>query len=1850
MLKKFLIGLVLINMLSPFIGNACNVTPSFTYSLSNTCGIPTIVSASNTSSGSQNTASKYWWKVNYAMVTDTIIGKASQTLFLKRGGVNYVRLFVKDLNGCIDSANANITVTTSAKTILDQNQNYTYEPKWMNCLQFVTDPDSFRINFESADTLKNLRILWGDGSSDLTGNNLLPNTKKTHLYTTLGLYHLKIITTTGSCTDTVYGLVYNQRQPTAGIVGPVSGSNRGCVPHTLRIINNSYNISNNTTFAIDWGNGDMETKPYTAYQDTFFHTYRKGVCSGVIKITASNLCGGSFSTWNPIDISEKDKAKWTVTTTCVSTGNYIFQNNSTDKYCLIPDIKEYFWDFGDGTTFGWTTSKGNQSHNYKTEGDYIVKLIAKTACGNDTFRGLVRVFYNPVAAYTFDKNRGCKPLSVKLIDTSKGRGLNRKWTVVDGSLTKIFTDSILNYTFVNPGNNSVNLSVNNPCSTVSITKPFIVTDVPKAKFDTLYNRCIPVVTSFKNTSTSYFSSAKYTWHFGDGTSSTQKNPGTKIYNTPGTYTVKLYVTDSCGTDSMFRTFTAYGRPKSIVKGDSAGCSYTRSYFTNSSLGANDFLWLWGDNTFNTRTDTSYIQHIYYSSGNFNVKLIATNSNGCKDTSSAIIYIKAGAKADFTINNPAACAPATFKITNKSVYGKNYKWYANNILVSTDSLIADSILYTDTTIVRVKLVTNSLSTCRTDSMEKVYFTPKNPKALVTNIDSGCGPFKVVFNNPSTFAYRSSWNFSNGSVSNLKNPTVIFHPALNNDTNYLVKLRVQNWLGCADSTTTSIKVFPHPKANFSRSDTAACGPKFISFNNTSKTNNANPYSSLKHLWNFGDGTSDTATSPSHTFRPDPKKDTTYRILLRTTSINGCADSLYKTFKVFPRPTIKFTPDKLDGCALLPVNFANQSVPNDTGSIRIMSFNWNSGNGITSTSRDFNAVYNASLYGDTSYKVTLIGSTEHDCLDTLIKTITVHPNPIAKFNVTMPSFCTPVNLKTINASVSRDLYPLSHQWNFGNGYQSGSVDDSTIYINTTNKDIPFTITYQAISKFNCRDTASYNFIVHPKPIARFSISSNKICAPAQLFVADSSINAYTYYWGEGNNAIGNQTSQNLRLNGIKIFDTTYTIAHAVQSDKGCLSDTVYKAVLVIGQPLAEFNYSKDSACMREALSLINNSLGSARFNWNFGDNNTSTAVHPKHLYKDTNGNGRDTTFTIRLIASSSAGCKDTFSKKVSLVSPASDGIFLSQSVGCSDLKVTLQNRSTAFPAVWWDFGDNTTPGYGDTVSHTFINNTGNITFQPTIKLYRQKHNCRDTVKSSVLVYPLPIADFRVTRTDPCNDGTHQFISSSKYQSALTWLLDSTTITGYNSFNYKLGSSSYYDTFYPITLKADNLYGCSDTTDIVVRVKPKLFVQFNTNPLIACEDALVSFTNTSISTKRFMWKFGDGFTSNDINPSHAYTQYGNYVVTLYGYDKDGCVDSSKGNGTVKIIERPVADFDYLPAQPKLPNALVNFTAKPTIFSTNVDSLNYDWDFGDGAPSNNKTDKNPSHTYNNAGTVEVKLIVNNKGCESIVSKFIYIEDPKPIADFTPDITEGCIPLRVTFDNTTQHGITYRWVFGDGTPDSYEAEPSHIFEIPGTWDVTLVATGSGGTGSITKKYLITANPSPVLDFSTNKRFLPLPNAIFNMQNNSSSVINIWDVFDSTGAIIQSSKLRDATFNINQIGLYDVRLISSNAYGCVDTLLKPAYIGTIGQGYVYLPNAFAPNSLAKNRSFMPSLYNVMERDYTFRVFNRWGEMVYETHDLNGHWDGKFNGNICEQDVYIYTVNGTYYNEEQFSFRGTVTLLR
>lgn len=451
-------------------------------------------------------------------------------------------------------------------------------------------------------------------------------------------------------------------------------------------------------------------------------------------------------------------------------------------------------------------------------------------------------------------------------------------------------------------------------------------------------------------------------------------------------------------------------------------------------------------------------------------------------------------------------------------------------------------------------------------------------------------------------------------------------------------------------------------------------------------------------------------------------------------------------------------------------------------------------------------------------------------------------------------------------------------------------------------------------------------------------------------------------------------------------------------------------------------------------------------------------------------------------------------------------------------------------------------------------------------------------------------------------------------------------------------------------NNYQCADTATQIIKVKPKQVIKFNKKPLESCEKGVVEFRNESTNSVRFFWNFGDGGLSNEINPNYVYNKFGLYKIMLYGYDKDGCVDSSDGSDLFRVIERPKANFNYAPNQPKLPNAVVKFDNLTTIQSVNLNTLRYEWDFGDGSPISNQFSFF-DHTYTKAGTVEVKLTAYNQQCSDVVTKTIYIEDPKPIVKFIADVYEGCAPLKVKFTNQTSNAHTFQWIFNDGSPDEFVENPEHVFEFPGRWDVTLRATGTGGTSSFTQQYMITVHPKPHADFISSRQYLNLPNAIFRLQNLSyGSIKHDWYLYDSLGNNINRSVLRDPTFQIGQKGTYGVKLIATSDRGCTDTLFKPEYLNVLQPGNVFAPSGFSPNKNGVNDEFYPTLMNVKPNNYVFRVYNRWGEKLFETTKLYDGWDGTFKEENCQQDVYIWTVNGEYENNDLFHFRGTITLLR
>lgn len=318
-----------------------------------------------------------------------------------------------------------------------------------------------------------------------------------------------------------------------------------------------------------------------------------------------------------------------------------------------------------------------------------------------------------------------------------------------------------------------------------------------------------------------------------------------------------------------------------------------------------------------------------------------------------------------------------------------------------------------------------------------------------------------------------------------------------------------------------------------------------------------------------------------------------------------------------------------------------------------------------------------------------------------------------------------------------------------------------------------------------------------------------------------------------------------------------------------------------------------------------------------------------------------------------------------------------------------------------------------------------------------------------------------------------------------------------------------------------------------------------------LVQFTDLSTgSPDHWVWNFGDGTTgATERNPSHIYYSFGNYTVSLTVWNDQGS-SSITFSGYITVTPPvpgvPVANFVGNPTAGFVP-LHVQFTD----LSTGVPTA-WQWNFGDGSP--NATVNDPLHTYETPGTYAVSLTASNSFGEGTVTKTGFVTatalPPPPIVDFSADITSGDAPLPVQFAGTaTGTPFDWAWNFGDNTTGSGK-DPLHLYAIPGTYSVSVVATDVGGTGNAARPGYITALlPPPTANFSATPRsgYFPV-NVSFTDLSAGWPATWDWDFGDnSTHSTEQNPVHRYA-----DLGNFTVTLTVENARGN-DTQVQSGFI-------------------------------------------------------------------------------------------------
>jgi gliding motility-associated-like protein len=539
---------------------------------------------------------------------------------------------------------------------------------------------------------------------------------------------------------------------------------------------------------------------------------------------------------------------------------------------------------------------------------------------------------------------------------------------------------------------------------------------------------------------------------------------------------------------------------------------------------------------------------------------------------------------------------------------------------------------------------------------------------------------------------------------------------------------------------------------------------------------------------------------------------------------------------------------------------------------------------------------------------------------------------------------------------------------------------------------------------------------------------------------------------------------------------------------------------------------------------------------------------------------------------------------------------------------------------------------VFNTFIQGT-----YPLAVTVTDHHGCagRDTIR---ILDDSPQSLFTSDAEPGCSPVRVGFVNQSTGASTYTWDFgDGMTSTEENPTHVFTNTTTSIQ-YFNVKLTSVSGYQCAHTTNQFITVYPNPELSISAFPEIACAPADIMLSSIP-GGYNYTWDFGDGNSSTgnfmimhrfENNTDHDSTYYIQLVSTSFF----GCQDT--GRTAITLHPTPEASFTADPLTQMIPDKTVTFAN-----TTQPGNWNYIWKFGDDSTS---TARDPGvHTYPGIGNYLVRLIVKGDYCSDSTYTSVEIIPHPPIACFNP-VDPGCMPLTIQFENTSSYSTSFLWEFGDGAV-SNKPNPEYTYYEDGVYNIKLTAWGEDGRttdtyGTTNEVYVL-----PNAYFEVAPRYVYVNDQAVHFSNGSANGdVYLWDFGDGEG-----SDEKDPTHVYTKEGTYDVTLNVWTSNDCYDVYVFQTAVLVEPTGKIVFPNAFRPESpIEENRVFKPGILDHVE-NYHLMIFNRWGELIFESHDQNVGWDGSVDGKMAKEDVYIWKVEGNYTNGQPFTDKGDVTLM-
>ncbi|MFN0275026.1 MAG: PKD domain-containing protein [Chitinophagales bacterium] len=1504
-------------------------------------------------------------------------------------------------------------------------------------------------------------------------------------------------------------------------------------------------------------------------------------------------------------------------------------NNSTGA-------TSYYWEVYDptGSLVGSSTLFEPVFFLYSV-GDYTVTLTATGSGGSTdilTIPAFATVHSPPTASISASDLEGCAPFTTSFSNTSipgSYGAISSYYWVIFGSGT-LPSDPTLTYTFDTPGTYYVYLFIEDDAgcedfATVEVT----VYDWPEPSFtSTASISCAtPLNINFTNTSTGVLP-LTYLWDFGDGATSVGTSPSHN-YTSYGSYDVSLTVTDNNGC-IYTEVFTDYVQINAspivnFIPSETIICDGEEIFFDNLS-GSSTGSWLWnfGDGSTSTLFEPS---HIYPGPGVYTVSLDADFGGGCSGSISFVnlITVEEPPLVTYTYTDPSSVCETPFSVSFTPTISGSYStvlWsFEDDGFTSTSSMLNPTYTWNQSGDFDVSITVSTTGGCiSTYSLPDLVTIGELDLVLNAFPPEGCFPLTTTFSATGSEALTTYlWNFWDGTTSTAANPTHLYSTVGCTD----VSLIASSVNGCSDTvyindmicvgdTLTALLVIPD----------SSCPGVMLEVD----------YLPLDSITAIIDGGLDYAsTSPvsSSTVITLPPGDHTVDYI---TWNNGCTDTISSDIHI------------------LDVDDSNLSVTyNCTDPYTVELFIdpvladsscgwlWDFGDG-TTDSISLNPTHTYSAAGTYHVTVTYYCITPDPCqglgIYVTIKT------PVADF-IAVPEVRCYVPGAIYFSNFSTDGISdagLTYQWDFGDGYYSTLDNPTHTYFSPGQFIVELTITDSRGCTAFTSDTVYLSSIT-----ASLFTPDYGGCLPFDAEFSDLSvssgadISSWTINWDDGTIDTFYSASDVDDLTHTYSTQNYYNVTMTVINELGCIAyDTVE---IIASQPFADFYISDTIPCLNEEVFFYETVTGyDIDYSWEFGDGSFSTDSFPSHSYSDIGS------YPVTLTVTDINGCTDSkvFESIVSdtVLGEINSDILISS---CNYALVQFFVESAdSLESFEWDFGDGYTSSEAEPI-HAYIS-AGEYTVSVIIT---NTNGCSgEVIIDGYTLVPGPYGNISISDDSLCiGDAVSFYLNGASIDTVSLFFGDGNTYNAdilytdvYSTYTipyiYSDTGTFYISAYVTDSAGCSNIFLANDTIEVGGLPTANYFV----SELTICTGQEITFTDSSSGPDELIswfWDLGDLSISSDSssNYNHVYTNPGVYNTSLTVETIFGCTDEMEI--LVTALEYP--DIMISPDTTICPGLSVSLSAYAD------GAVSYTWSPTDSLSATNINDPIASPITTTTYTV----IADNGYCTSDTSTTIsVINNLINAAGSDADICIGdTVSLFVDFTDSVNEGfINYVWSPSTFLSDSYSLDP---YSIP-TNDISYTVEATCGNLIETYTAYISVNDPPVVNIIEDSLLyiigqdpLVLNTTVTDFSSNTMSYAWMPDYN------IDCNTCSSVNVSPNVTTLYSV--IVTNQFGCSDTDFAFINVKGCEVSLFAIPNLFTPNNDGFNDVFSIK-YEGLESVSGYKIFDRLGGLIFSTNDPYASWDGTSKGKLCNQDVYVYSIEAVCLSGEKIIAYGNLTLLR